>query len=183
MPHLELRIERDDGRIRICGPLDLHHFQQAKETLQQMHVADHKATVIDLSEVTRFDTAGAFLLHNLYNVTKRQLKFENFSSEHKVLFDLINRINLGKPAIKQRLASWVRTVIRIGKATLDIWPATFELISFMGRSCLMLVKALKHPTRFRFISITHHVEAIGINAVPIISLMALVISIVLAYQG
>lgn len=183
MPHLELRIERDGTRIRIRGPLDLHHFQQAKEILQQMHTADGKATVIDLSELTRFDTAGAFLLHNLYNPTKQQLKLENFCSEHKVLFDLVNSVNLGKSPIKKHLSSWVQTVIRVGKATMAIWPATFELISFMGRSCLMLVQALKHPTRFRFISITHHVEAIGINAIPIISLIALVISIVLAYQG
>jgi phospholipid/cholesterol/gamma-HCH transport system permease protein len=81
------------------------------------------------------------------------------------------------------MLSWVRTIIHLGKATLAIWPATFELISFMGRSFGMLVKTLKHPSRLRFISITHHVEAIGIDAVPIIALVAFVISIVLAYQG
>jgi phospholipid/cholesterol/gamma-HCH transport system permease protein len=183
VPHLELRIERDDTQIRIRGPLDLHHFQQAKKILQQMHVADSKVTVIDLSGVTRFDTAGAFLLHNLYNATKQQLKLENFCSEHKVLFDLVNSINLEKSPIKNPLSSWARTIMRVGKAAMGIWPATFELISFMGLSWLMLVKALRHPTRFRFISMMHQIEAIGINAVPIISLIALVISIVLAYQG
>ncbi|HXH54679.1 MAG TPA: MlaE family lipid ABC transporter permease subunit [Gammaproteobacteria bacterium] len=183
MPHLELCIERDDTRIRIRGPLDLHHFHHAKEILQHMHGADNKATIIDLSEVTRLDTAGALLLHNLCNATKQPLALENFSAKHKVLFDLVDQINLGKSPIKKRLSSWIRTVTRVGKATMDIWPATFELISFMGLSWLMLIKALKHPTRFRFISITHQIEAIGINAVPIISLIALVISIVLAYQG
>ena len=183
MSPLKLHIERESNRIRIRGPLDLYHFQQAKEILQKMPVADDKTTVIDLSEVTRFDTAGAFLLHNLYKVTKQQLKFENFCPEHKALFDLINQMNLGKYPIKKSLSSWVRTVMRIGKATMAIWPATFELISFMGRSWVMLIKALKRPTNLRFISITHHVEAIGINAVPIISLIAFVISIVLAYQG
>lgn len=183
MSHLELRIEQDHNRIRIYGPLDLHHFQQAKEILKKLHIAGSKVTIIDLSELTRFDTAGAFFLYNLHNSMKQQLKFENFSPEHQILFDLINQINLGKLPIKKHLSSWVRTVIRIGKATIAIWPATFELISFMGRSWLMLVQTLKHPTRFRFVSIMHHVEAIGIDAIPIISLIAFVISVVLAYQG
>jgi len=183
MSPLDLHIERDDSLIRIRGSLDLHHFQQAKELLQQVHVAGDKATVIDLSEMTRFDTAGAFLLHNLYNATKQQLKFENFCPEHQELFDLINQMKLGKSPIKKRQSSWARTVMRIGKATVAIWPATFELIAFMGRSWLMLVKALKRPTSLRFISISHQIEAIGIDAVPIISLIAFVISIVLAYQG
>ena len=156
MSHLELHIEQDHSRIRIFGPLDLHHFQQAKEILQQVHVADDKGIVIDLSEVTRLDTAGAFLLHNLYNATKQQLRLENFCPEHKALFDLINQINLGKAPIKKSLSSWMRAVMRICKATMAIWPATVELISFMGRSWLMLLKALKRPSNLRFISITHH---------------------------
>ncbi len=183
MSHLELRIEQDNYRIRIFGPLDLHHFQQAKEILQQQHFADDKAVAIDLSEVTHFDTAGAAFLRNLYHATKQTLKFENFRPEHKALFDLINQINLGKPHTKKSLAPWMKIVIRIGKATMDIWPTIFELISFMGRSWVALLKVLKRPSSLRFISITHHVEAIGINAVPIISLIAFVISIVLAYQG
>ncbi len=183
MSHLQLRIEQNDRQVRIQGPLDLHHFQQAKEILQQMNVSDNKAIIIDLSEVTRLDTAGAFLLHNLCNATKQQFKLENFNPEHKALFDLINGMNLASPPIKKRLSSWARTVMRIGKATMAIWPATYELVSFMGRSWLMLVKALKRPTSFRFASITHHVEAIGIDAILIISLIAFVISIVLAYQG
>ncbi len=35
MSDLELRIEQNGSRIRICGPLDLYHFQQAKEILEQ----------------------------------------------------------------------------------------------------------------------------------------------------
>jgi phospholipid/cholesterol/gamma-HCH transport system permease protein len=183
MSHSKLYIERDDNRIRICGPLDLHHFQQAKEVLQQVRVGGDKAIVLDLSEMTRFDTAGAFLLHNLYNVMKQQLKLLNFRPEHKAIFDLVSHVHFKKRPIKKRLSSLVQTITCIGKATMAMWPAIFELVSFMGQSWVTLVKALKRPTSLRFISITHHVEAIGIDAIPIISVIALVISIVIAYQG
>ena len=183
MSHLKLHIEQENCRIRIRGPLDLYHFQQAKEMLQQMHFAKGKVTVLDLSEVVRFDTAGAYLLHNLHKTIKQQLKFDNFHPEHKALFDLIKQTNFEKTSIKNGLSSWMKAVSRIGKATIKIWPATFDLILFMGQSSSMLVKSLKRLTSLRFISITHHIEAAGIDSVPIISLIAFVISIVLAYQG
>src|SRR5262249_40087383 len=44
-------------------------------------------------------------------------------------------------------------------------------------------RVLRHPSRLRFSSITHHIESIGIDAIPIISLIAFVISIVIGYQG
>lgn len=181
MSRSELRVEQDKSRIRIHGPLNLSHFHQAKEMLQKASLANGKSTAIDLSEITHLDTAGSLLLCNF--ATEQQLKLENFCPEHKALFELVSQANLVKPPKKKRLSSWTRMVIRIGKATVDIWLATVELVAFMGRSWLILLKALKHPTRFRFISMIHHVEAIGINAVPIISLIALIISIILAYQG
>lgn len=184
MSHSELRIEREDNRICIYGSLDLRHFQRAKKILQQeMHAANNKATIIDLSQMTHFDTAGALLLHNLYHAKKQSLTFQHFSPEHKALFELVNHTNMGKSPIKKKFSSWARAIMRIGKATLAIWPATFELIAFMGQSCGILINTLKHPRRLRFISIMHHVETVGIDAIPIISLIALVISIVLAYQG
>ena len=166
----ELQIEQDDTEIRIRGALDIKHFQQAKDALKKTH-----GKTIDLSEVTRLDTAGAYLI--------RGAELKSLKPEHQALFDLIEQTKPGKPPAKKRVADWVRMVTHIGKTTLHILPATTEFITFMGKACVALVKVVRHPSRLRFVSITHHIEAIGINAIPIISLIALTISIVIAYQG
>jgi len=180
MANSELSIKRDGSRIHIQGALDLHHFQQAKEVFKEVHLANNKATVIDLSKVTRLDTAGAFIL---YNATKQHMKIENLRPEHKALFDLVSEVNLIKPTAKKSLSSWRTAVMHIGETTITTWTAAVEFISFVGRSSLALIKILKHPTSLRFISVTHHVKAIGIDAIPLISIIAFVISVVIAYQG
>lgn len=166
----ELHIEQDNKRIRIHGALDLHNFQQAKEALKET-----RGVTINMSEVIHIDTAGAYLLRNA--------KLEHLKPEHQALFDLIAQSKPGKPPKKKRVADWVRMVTRLGKTTLRLWPATTEFITFMGQACLVLVRTLRHPARLRFSSITHHIESIGIDAIPIISLIAFTISIVIAYQG
>ena len=176
----ELYMKLDGNRIRIRGALDLQHFQQAKEAFKELQVANNKTTTIDLSEVTRLDTAGALLL---YKATKRHLNLENLRAEHKALFNLVSKINLEKPPIKKLLPSWKQVIISIGETTITTWLACIEFISFLGQSILELLKALKRPASFRFNSITHHVKAIGIDAMLIISIVAFVISIVIAYQG
>lgn len=173
MADAELHIERENGRIRIRGVLELRNFRQAKESLRQ---AAGDYTIIDMSQVTRLDTSGVLLLSNKFQL-------ERLRPEHQALFNLVAQTEPGKPSAKKRLPDWKRMIVRLGKAAANIWPATAEFIVFMGRACAALASAMKHPARLRFISITHHIEAIGIDAIPIIGLIAFVISIVIAYQG
>lgn len=185
MPDSALHIELDERRqrIRIQGALDLSHFQQAKEALEK---ACDAGAVIDLSGVTRLDTAGALLLHNALQPegrSKHPLKLEHLRPEHKALFDLVTQAKPGKPPKRAPLLSAAQLAIRLGKATLGAWHAAIELITFTGQACVALGKALRYPARLRVVSITHHIEAIGIDAVPIIALISFVISIVITYQG
>ncbi len=182
MPDLALHIELDrpHNRIYIKGALNLQHFRHAENGLKNALAASGKETIIDLAKVTHLDTAGAFLL---YNTTNPGLKFLHIRPEHKALLDLVAKAKPGKPLTRKSSSSLRRMLIRIGKATIEGWEGGIELITFMGHACIELAKVFRHPSRLRFISITHHMEAIGIDAIPIIGMIAFVISIVVAYQG
>jgi phospholipid/cholesterol/gamma-HCH transport system permease protein len=58
-----------------------------------------------------------------------------------------------------------------------------EIIAFLGQSFVLLIKGLCAPKHFRFSSVVRHIDEIGIDAIPIICLIAFLISVVLAYQG
>jgi phospholipid/cholesterol/gamma-HCH transport system permease protein len=175
LTHDGLHIERDDNRIRIHGAVDLQHFSQVEKELKKL--SSKKETIINLMDVTHLDTAGALLLQNT------GMKLEHLRPEHKALLDLVTHAEPGKPPMHKPISSFRRMVVRFGKATIHAWHATIEFITFTGRACVALAKALRHPSRLRFVSIMHHIEAIGIDATPIIVLIASVISIVIAYQG
>jgi phospholipid/cholesterol/gamma-HCH transport system permease protein len=65
----------------------------------------------------------------------------------------------------------------------DAGRATFELVSFLGQVIATLAGIVVHPRRLRLMSLVHHCQEIGVNAVPIVALMAFLIGVVLAFQG
>ena len=57
------------------------------------------------------------------------------------------------------------------------------LTGFLGIFLHRLGRALHRPKEFRFTSLVHHCEEVGLRAVPIVALMAFLIGVVLAFQG
>lgn len=182
MPNSALHIELDraHNQIHIKGALNLQSFLQAENGLKKALAGSGKKTIIDLAKVTHLDTAGAFLLYHTINPG---LKFLHIRPEHKALLDLVANAKPGKPSVRKSLSSFRSMMVRIGKSAIEGYNAGIELITFMGHACIELMNVFRHPSRLRFISITHHIEIIGINAIPIIGMIAFVISIVIAYQG
>lgn len=56
-------------------------------------------------------------------------------------------------------------------------------LAFLGQGVVAFVMALLRPSHFRFRALFHHVFATGIQAVPIVALIACLMSIVITYQG
>src|SRR5207249_4248351 len=103
--------------------------------------------------------------------------------EHQALFGLISGLEhqpLRKPA---SLPRWRQLVIHLGKAADEAWHDTYDVIAFVGRATNALGYALAHPRYLRLPSISRQIAETGIDALPIIGLMAVMISIVIGYQG
>jgi len=177
---LYIELDRAHNQIHIKGALNLQNFLQAENGLKKAVAISGKKTIIDLAKVTHLDTAGAFLLYHTIN---HGLKFLHIRPEHKALLDLVANAKPDKTPSRKSLSSLSTILIRIGKATIEGWKGGIALITFMGHACIELTNVCRHPSKLRFISITHHIEAIGIDAIPIIGMIAFVISIVIAYQG
>ena len=56
-------------------------------------------------------------------------------------------------------------------------------VAFLGRIFLVFAGALARPGRFRPASIARHVHETGLQAVPIVALIAFLISVIIAYIG
>lgn len=170
MQEAGLRIEQRDRGVHIEGALDLEHFEEAKAAL-----SDRISLTADLSGVTRLDTAGAMLL--------KKAKLEHVRPEHQAVFDMIAEARAENPVTAKRISGFARTMIRTGRAVYGTISNLRELTSFLGQATMRMMRAVFHPKDLRINSISHQIEAIAITAIPIIALIALVISIVLAYQG
>lgn len=76
-----------------------------------------------------------------------------------------------------------RELARLGHAARDLRLALVDFLGFLGHALTVLFDGLRHPRRLRLRSVSFHVNATGIQAIPIVALIAFLISVVLAYQG
>ncbi len=182
----ELHIEFDEsaGEVKITGPLDLYHLSNAKKLIAESikHAGKKtKQVIIDTSGITHLDTAGAMVLHNAVAGDKAQ--FKNLTDEQKSILSLMGKDPIKLPPVKKPRSPFYRAVEHLGAATVKAYDDTIEIITFSGHALVALFAALSKPNKLRFGSITHHIQQIGMNGIPIVSLIAFLISIVLAYQG
>ena len=60
---------------------------------------------------------------------------------------------------------------------------TIDLIVFLGQVTIGIFAILLNPRRIRMTSIVSHLEKFGVNSLPIVSIIAIALGLVLAYQG
>ena len=74
-----------------------------------------------------------------------------------------------------------RALVAVGRYAVRSWHDMVAGCAFFGRACVTFVTSLVRPRRLRPISIARHVYDTGITAMPIVALIAFLISVILAY--
>ena len=165
----------DQERAALEGVLDIRTVAQARRALGARQVG-----VIDLAKLAGLDTTGALFLCGLRD---RRVELTGVRDEHKALLDLICALD-AKPLPKPRaVAHWRELVIGLGKAADEVRHDTYQVVNFLGWSVSATLKAFVRPRYLRLAAISRQVSETGINALPIVGLLAVMIAIVIAYQG
>ena len=136
--------------------------------------------MLNLAKLDSLDTPGALFLCALRD---KGVELTGIRAEHRALLDLICGLDL-KPIPKvQSAPRWRQVVIQLGKGAHDARHEALDLITFLGRAASWTVNSLIHPACLRPAAISRHIAETGIQALPIIGLMAIMIAIVIGYQG
>lgn len=174
-----LAVHGDGDRLALEGVLDVRTLAAARASLSHW-LTQRKSHALDLTKLSALDTPGALFLCAL---DEKGVKLTGLREEHQALLDLICGLDL-KPLPKPPLvARWRQLVIQIGKGTDAAWRDTLAIIEFVGRATSALGRGLIHPGTLRPASISRQITETGINALPIVGLMAVMISVVIGYQG
>ena len=180
-PAFALRGEGD--QLALEGALDINSIEQATRALagwvRQRVAARHRRS-LDLGRLAALDSPGALLLCDL---RKKGGELTDVRAAHKALINLVCSLEL-KPTPKPRaVARWRQLLIDLGRGADSAWRDTLDLLAFLARVTNEAARAFVHPRHLRLPSISRHVAETGIDALPIVGLMAVMISIVIAYQS
>jgi phospholipid/cholesterol/gamma-HCH transport system permease protein len=70
-----------------------------------------------------------------------------------------------------------------GDAALDLWRSMLEMLAFLGECVAALVRLCRGTARFRRSDLFTTMQTTGAQALPIVSLIALLVGVILAFVG
>ncbi|MBK0398275.1 MlaE family lipid ABC transporter permease subunit [Limibaculum sp. M0105] len=181
---VDMRREGDGAVLSIAGQVVMATLHVLEPSLSK--APSGARVVIDLSRVDTLDTGGA------WRILQLQAKLEAEGSRVQIVgldpheAELLETVARGLPAaegIEEPPGGFVGWVAGVGEKVADIARTSIEILGFIGLVLARAVNTLIRPSRLRGTALVHHMQEVGFNAVPIVSLMAFLIGVVLAFQG
>lgn len=162
------------GAWRITGRRPEWEAQVRKHKPAKVHVR--------FEEIERWDSSLLLFL----------FQAQQWCREHNVPFEiealppklstLLNQLDVSHgtsvPADRSR-----NFLAIVGEATLELWSKTSALSQFVGESVIGAIRLIKRPYKFRWRDCLEEMQQCGAMALPIVSLIAFLVGVTLAYTG
>ena len=176
------RTDVDPGepkRLRLSGRWTLEY---ATDIGQRLGEVPRSVEQIDASAVDRLDSVGVLQLMRF--ARRRELDFDAFTfhDAHRALVCAIEDVSDDRPK-RRREYGFNAALARLGFAVTDNWKEFLALLGFFGEVLAKLLRTLKEPSRFRPIATVHHMEQVGLDAVPLVALLCFLVGAVVAFLG
>lgn len=142
--------------------------------------------VLDLSGLTHIDTAGAWLITRIaarLADTGAMVEMTGMSENARRLIAAVEpaqHIVIEEPPQRFLL---VQLLEALGRSMVNGRNDLLQALGILGGVVRGLFRGLLHPSHFRFTSIVYHLDRAGLQAVPIIALISLLIGGIVAQQG
>ncbi|HKQ44964.1 MAG TPA: MlaE family lipid ABC transporter permease subunit [Rhizomicrobium sp.] len=186
-PQAWFKLDREGRTLAMGGAWTIAESARLDRELNALDLKGRGDIAMDASQVSRLDSAGAWLLLR----TRRSLEGAGAHISHFQLPERYQPLleNLDQPRKsaprKSRIPTGFRGhLYRIGRATIHVYTQAVEMLAYLGRVTVETGEAIVRPRgNLRAAALFHQIEETGINALPIVGLLAFLIGIVLAYQG
>lgn len=176
-------LQMDGTLLRCGGDWTVSQLSVLELWLKQTRLPEGRVQ-IDLSEVRRLDTGGAWVLQRLLlKLEQRQQAVEvrGLSAEAKGLLELVRNTAITPASVPRLYHSGV--VEDLGRSSLDRARTSIGLLAFIGEMASVWLGQLIRPSRIRWRETFHELGEAGYKALGIVGLLSFLLGVVIAYQG
>lgn len=184
----------------LTGDWDALHLEQIEQALNKLFPQKYSElhnhpkpdvklppVIIDGSGLSALDISAAWMmvshLRQTKNIDVDAISLQGFNEEHAVILTMALQIK-HPPTPQCKYCSPVNDFFRhVGKSGVGMMLEMYALLAFFGELCVTIYRTILNPRRLRLRSTVFHINEICLKAIPIIALMAFMISMVMGYQG
>jgi phospholipid/cholesterol/gamma-HCH transport system permease protein len=192
-----LDVHRGEGslELQLSGEWRALKMPEIDAALAALDLSGISKVVIVADGIAALDLSGAWRLRELMRqLAARQIQaaFRGAEPDQLRLIDktLSDGAPPGRPALPDMAPADMqleeairRPLIDIGRSSIRSVRHLRQGVAFLGRVSVTFARAVLHPRRLRPISIARHVYDTGITAIPIVALIAFLISVIIAYMS
>jgi phospholipid/cholesterol/gamma-HCH transport system permease protein len=187
-PAVELTREGDRQVLVFSGDWQIDGIAglQGRVDTRVREVAGGSVVVFRGEGLGRVDTAGAWLLERAAAELEGRgvtISWEGFPQAWQEILRPLAALAQEGGAARPRRSILLDPLEDLGRKTVEGADHLVAALGFLGRLTLAALYTLVHPLRFRLGMMVATMYRAGVTAIPIIALMAFLISIVIAYQG
>jgi len=185
---LTLQRDADGLQLRAHGDWLLGTAAALRARIDELpRAADGEVVELDLDALGELDTSGALLLCQLIERQREAGATVEIRAGSPAQRRLLQRVrDAGSapcPAAPPARNAFAAVIERLGAGVCANAALMLDFIAFLGRATQVFASGLLRPRQWRITSLVHHMEQVGLNALPIIALIAFLIGVVVAYQG
>jgi phospholipid/cholesterol/gamma-HCH transport system permease protein len=137
---------------------------------------------VDLSDLGRFDTAGALAIVQAANCVLPQAAWTQRPEAGRT-YALVEKLERESADPPRRSSGWVRGFAKVGRGVQDIYDEATLSLAFLGRLVVAWGSVLRHPGGIRWAAWFSQGERAGLDAIPIIATTNFFIGAVIAFLG
>jgi phospholipid/cholesterol/gamma-HCH transport system permease protein len=174
-------------RFRLGGRWTVEEAAALEPRLQRVAAGTSGAVMLDAAGIAAMDLTGAWLLRSFERRLAGAGCRVEWADGRPEQLGFIDRAVAGAvpaaPPAAGPLAALRRPLREIGRRTFGAREEILDGLAFLGAVVLAAGRAFGSVKRLRLPSVVRHVWDTGVTAVPIVALIAFLISVIVAYIG
>jgi phospholipid/cholesterol/gamma-HCH transport system permease protein len=170
--------------LELAGDWRIDVLHDLERDLDAVQLAGERRVRVSTARITALDLSAASRLQAFVERVRKAGAEVRFAEGAPRQLQLLERTLAGDtPASRTPPpeAEEVEPVAALGRETVRRWNDVVASLGFIGHVAVLAGGALRHPRRLRPISVLRHVYDTGVTAIPIVSLIAFLISVIIAY--
>jgi len=172
--------ESHPGILVARGDWTLAH---AGTMLALVERAPESAVDIDGRDIRRLDSAGAMMLSRYAVKVGLGLATVEVQPQYEPLTRTVQAICENRPRIRRKGYGFRDMLARMGFAAEDVTREVLALVGFLGLTLKTTLEVMLKPSRIRITPTVHHMEQVGLDAVPLVMLLSFMVGAVIAFLG
>jgi phospholipid/cholesterol/gamma-HCH transport system permease protein len=173
------------ARLALSGHLDAHSiadvWQEARKELARL---SQRPVVVDAAGVQYCDGAGIALLVDLLRQPRAvgaEVRVEQLDPRYQALLEQFDPAAFGVSHGHRRPPTPLTE--RLGRASSEALRGVYAAVAFIGEVGVAFLAALRHPRQVRWGDTVLVAQRIGVEGLPIISLVGFLMGVILAFQS